>query len=107
MSKSIEIISVAILAFSLNNAWAADTNAADTSGSGMKGMDKDHMNQMHKHMDEMHKSKDKSDAMKGDGKCEMESDGKCDERDMRSMDKPAADKSKAPAKAADDHTAHH
>ncbi len=107
MKKSIHIISSAILALGLSSAWAEDVAPANKPG-----MDKEHMEQMHKHMDEMHKSNnmDKANGMgdttKGDMKCDMKSDGKCAAKDMKPMGKSAADKPKAPANA-DDHSVHH
>lgn len=110
MKKSIHAISAAILVLGLSHAWAADPAEKPAMGNMDKGgmnMDKDHMEQMHKHMDEMHKSNGMSETTKGDVKCDMKSDAKCDAKDMKSMGEPAADKSKAPAKDADDHAAHH
>lgn len=110
MKKSTHIITAAIVALGLSNAWA-DDKSADKPGMDMPqgemkdgGMiDKDRMKKMHEHMNEMHKSKDTS---KGDEMCDMKSDSKCAAKDMKSANKTTPDKVQAPANA-DDHAAHH
>jgi hypothetical protein len=104
MKNTIHALSVAILVFGLNNAWAADPAEKPAMGNmNQGGM---HMDQMHKHMNEMHKSNGMGDSTKGNMKCDMKSNSKCDAKSMNSNGKPAGDKSKTPT-SADEHSAHH